>query len=76
MKQKATIDRFEGEFVVIELDNGGYINIPLENCPKMAGEGMVVCYEDNRILYIDEEETARRDYDFKARFERILGCDK
>lgn len=42
----------------------------------MAGEGMVVWYEDNRILCIDEEETARRDYDFKARFERILGCNK
>lgn len=76
MKQKAVIDRFEGEFVVLELDNGNYINIPRVNCPEMAGEGMVVWYENNRILYIDEEETARRDYDFQARFERILGCNK
>lgn len=76
MKQKAVIDRFEGEFVVLELDNGDYINIPRKNCPEMAGEGMVVLYENDQIISIDTEETARRDYDFKVRFERILGCNK
>ena len=33
---------------------------------------MVVWYEDDRILEIDEEETARREETSRRRFERIL----
>ena len=34
---------------------------------------MVVWYEDDRILSIDEAETARQEYDLQKRFERLLG---
>ena len=73
MKKRAIVDRFEGAFIVIEDDNGKHLNIPRENAPAMIGEGMVVWYEDDRILQIDETETARREYDMQARFERLLG---
>ncbi len=73
MKQKAIVDRFEGEFVILEREDGKYIQIPRENAPAMAGEGMVVWYEGDQILSIDEAETARQEYDLQRRFERLLG---
>lgn len=75
MKKMAVIDRFEGKFIILELDNGDYIRIPRKNCPDMAGEGMVVWFENDRILFIDEEETSRREYELRVRFERILGAN-
>ncbi|MBS5702803.1 MAG: DUF3006 domain-containing protein [Butyricicoccus pullicaecorum] len=73
MKQKAIVDRFEGDFVVLERDDGTCINIPRANAPAMVGEGMVVWYDGDHILSIDEAETARREYDMQVRFERLLG---
>ena len=73
MKQRATVDRFEGSFVTLETDTGKFIRILRENAPAMIGEGMVVWYEDDHILAIDEAETARREYDLQVRFERLLG---
>ena len=73
MKQRATVDRFEGNFVILETETGKFIRILRENAPAMIGEGMVVWYEDDHILVIDEAETARREYDLQVRFERLLG---
>lgn len=75
MKKQAVVDRFEGAFVVLETDHG-MINIPLQNAPAMVGENMVVWYEGDHILSIDEEETARREAAIRRRFERILGDKK
>ena len=72
MKKIAIIDRFEGDFVILETDDG-MINIPRANTPEMIAEGMVVEYEDDRVLRIDFEETARREEELQRRFERILG---
>ncbi|MGE4549653.1 MAG: DUF3006 domain-containing protein [Intestinibacillus sp.] len=72
MKKTAIVDRFEGDFVVLETDDG-MINIPRANAPEMLGEGMVVEYEDDHVLRIDVEETARREAELRRRFERILG---
>lgn len=72
MKNTAIVDRFEEDLVVLETNNG-MITIPRANSPKMLGEGMVVEYEENRIIRIDMEETARRERDLQRRFERILG---
>ncbi|MCB6366710.1 DUF3006 domain-containing protein [Intestinibacillus massiliensis] len=72
MKKIATVDRFEGEYVVLETDDG-MINIPRANAPEMLGEGMVVEYEGDHVLRIDLEETARREDELRRRFERILG---
>ena len=73
MKQRATVDHFEHDFVFLECEDGKIIKILRANAPAMIAEGMVVWYEAERILEIDEEETARREYDMQMRFERILG---
>lgn len=72
MREQAVVDRFEGDFIILETDHG-MIEIPRSHAPVMAGEGMVVWYEGDRILEIDEEETARREATTRRRFERILG---
>ena len=72
MREQAVVDRFEGDFIILETDHG-MIEIPRSHAPVMAGEGMVVWYEGARILEIDEEETARREAMTRRRFERILG---
>lgn len=72
MKAQAIVDRFEGDFILLETDHG-MIQIPRCNAPIMVGEGMVVWYEDDRILEIDQEETDRREAMVRRRFERILG---
>lgn len=72
MKKTATVDRFENEYVVLETDDG-MISIPRANAPEMLGEGMLVEYENDRVLRIDFEETARREAELRRRFERILG---
>lgn len=72
MREQAVVDRFESDFIILETDHG-MIEIPRSQAPVMAGEGMVVWYEGDRILEIDEEETARREAMTRRRFERILG---
>ena len=39
---KGTIDRIEGEFAVMELDSGGFIDLPLSSLPGCAREGTAV----------------------------------
>ncbi len=72
MKEQAVIDRFEGDFIILETDHG-MIQILRSHAPVMAAEGMVVWYEGDRILELDEAETARREATSRRRFERILG---
>ncbi len=72
MKNTAIVDRFEGDFVILDADDS-MISIPLANAPKMLAEGMVVEYDGDTILRIDMEETERRERDMQRRFERILG---
>ncbi len=49
-----TIDRFEGDFTVVEVSNQGMINIPKSDIPKDAKEGDVL------KIIIDNEETSKR----------------
>ncbi len=74
MKKTAVVDRFEGDFVILDADDS-MISIPLTSAPKMLAEGMVVEYDGDTILRIDMEETERRERDMQRRFERILGKD-
>jgi len=48
------IDRFEGEFAVVELSDKTFINIPLSELPKGSEEGDVL------KLRIDQKETEKR----------------
>lgn len=51
---KYTIDRFEGEFAVVELSEGRFANIPRVALPGEAKEGDVL------DVSIDETETNQR----------------
>lgn len=51
-----TIDRFEGKYVVIELENREVINIHISKVPKDAIEGDIINIVDDKI-YIDREKT-------------------
>jgi DUF3006 family protein len=51
---KIVIDRFEEEFVVVELENKQMINIPKIIMPKNAKEGDVISIE------VDVDESVRR----------------
>ena len=72
MKQTGIVDRFEGDFVVVEI-NGTMVNFPRAETPAMLGEGMVVIVRDGRIVEVDQIETQRIEDDMRRRFERILG---
>lgn len=52
------IDRFEGEFSVIELDDGTMINMEINLLPKEAKEGYVLNLTDE--ITINYEETEKR----------------
>ncbi len=51
---KVVIDRFEGDFAVVELPDKQMVNLPLILLTKLVKEGDVV------DIRIDEEETERR----------------
>ncbi|MDO4562475.1 MAG: DUF3006 domain-containing protein [Clostridia bacterium] len=58
---KVIIDRFEGDFVVVELEDGNMADMPATLVPKEAKEGDVISIE------IDEDDTAAR----KDRIEKL-----
>ena len=39
---KYVIDRFEGEFAVVELENKKFVNVPLKAIPPRAKEGDII----------------------------------
>lgn len=52
------IDRFEGELVIVELEDSSIINIRKEDVPKEAKEGDVLNIKEN--ITINYEETTKR----------------
>ena len=56
---KATIDRFEGDFAVVEKPDRTMMNIRLSKLPASAKEGDVLNIEGDTIT-IDSTETAKR----------------
>lgn len=58
---KVIIDRFEGDFAIVETDNKGMVNLPKSLIPG-AKEGDII------NIIIDEEETQNR----KAKIQRIM----
>ncbi|WMJ80108.1 DUF3006 domain-containing protein [Clostridium sp. MB40-C1] len=60
------IDRFEGDFAVIELDDGKMINVKRNILPKEMKEGYVLNMDEQ--ITFDYEETQRR----KAEIEKMM----
>ncbi|AWI07462.1 DUF3006 domain-containing protein [Clostridium drakei] len=52
------IDRFEGEFAVVELENMKMINIEKNKIPREAEEGYVINIED--VITVNYAETEKR----------------
>ena len=51
---KYTIDRFEGNFAVVELENEKFVDIPREAIRPEAKEGDIIS------VMVDKETTAKR----------------
>ena len=60
---KGIIDRFEGEFAVVELRGGKMINIDKKRLPIEVQEGMVIHIAED--ITIDNEETEKRKNEMK-----------
>lgn len=57
------IDRFEGNFAVVELDNKEFINVPRRYLPAEVKEG------DALVISVDHDETDKR----KDKVNRLMG---
>ncbi|MBC2582203.1 DUF3006 domain-containing protein [Clostridium sp. DJ247] len=53
-----TIDRFERNIVIIQLDNGNIVNIEKDKIPLQSKEGDVL--KIDKCISIDYDETKRR----------------
>jgi hypothetical protein len=56
--EKYIVDRFEGEFAVLEKESGGMVDI-LKNALPPAHEGDVIIFE-NGVYKVSHEETQKR----------------
>lgn len=62
MGKKGVIDRFEGDWAVIELEDGAIIDIPISNLPSNVSEGSLVLIKGNKATLLAEDTRARRRY--------------
>ncbi len=56
--ERYVIDRFEGDFAVLEREEGGTVDILKSDLPETT-EGDVIIFE-NGVYRVDKEETLRR----------------
>lgn len=56
---EGTIDRFEGNYAIIETEDFEYVNVELDNLPEGCKEGDILVMK-NGVLEIDYEETEKR----------------
>lgn len=63
---KFTIDRFEGELALVELEDKEIIAIPTKVLPKEAEEGDII------VMEIDEKETEKKRARIEEKFRRLL----
>jgi len=63
---KFTIDRFEGELALVELEDKEIIAIPKKVLPKEAEEGDII------VMEIDEKETEKKRARIEEKFRRLL----
>lgn len=58
---KGIIDRFEGNYALVELENGNFSEIEIAKLPKEACEGDVIIIEDEITLDVAESEKRREE---------------
>lgn len=67
---KGVVDRIEGKFLVVELEDGNMLDIPVEKAQN-AKEGDVILIEGDSIR-VDAEDTKRRSENIKKLFDELL----
>ncbi len=67
---RAIIDRFEGDLVVIEI-NEEMIDVPRENIPSDAREGDVLIVNGN-VYTIDKNETNKRKREIQELMDKLF----
>lgn len=60
MKKKGIIDRFEGEWAIVEMDDGEFLDIPVETLPPEAEEGNVIYIDSDGKVIVSIQETYQR----------------
>lgn len=74
MREKVTIDRFEGQFAVCETDERVMLDIPKCEIPNDAKEGDILIRDTkDEPWQIAEEETASRRKEMQDRLNRLFG---
>ena len=68
---KITIDRFEGEYAVCEVETGKFIDVPKADIPKGAKEGDILSKADNGYR-IEKAETEAKKDEIKKRMNRLF----
>ncbi len=63
---KVIIDRFEGEFAVLELENGEFVSVSVKILPENASEGSVL------KITCDENETEKKRTAAKIKMDSIF----
>lgn len=69
---KYTIDRFEGDFAVLEAEDKTMQNVPRTLLPESAKEGDCLNWDGERYL-LDEAETAARSARIKRKMDALWG---
>jgi hypothetical protein len=60
-EMKGIVDRFEGEFAVVELEDGKMVNINKMKLPLGVEEGMVIHISESITINIDETKKRKRE---------------
>lgn len=68
---RLVIDRFEGKYVVCELESGEFIDIPKADIPQEAKEGDILTKTDNGY-YVDKIATETKREEIKQRMNRLF----
>lgn len=63
---KVTIDRFEAEFAIVELQSGEFVNMPKILLPPNSKEGDIIFIE------IDKNDTDNRRAEIEAKMDKLF----
>ena len=66
------IDRIEENIAVCECENKTFVNFELEKLPKDCKEGECLVEEDNGDIYVDINETKRREERAKKLLDKLM----
>ena len=66
------IDRIEENIAVCECEDKKMVNFELEKLPKACKEGDCIVEDDNGNIYVDINETKRREERAKKLLDRLM----